>query len=131
MLSLHAGEDNEYVWEGPEPVGAEGVRLKRAAVGVLGEIGGDPTAAIMRIQSHPLGTELRRQTFAGWTVNGDAVTPDLLDRLELDPDRANESWAILLGAWALLGFLGPAVRRAFQREEARVAAGRSPPVAPG
>ena len=124
MIRVTAGEEGqpERVWTGPEPVDAAGLRLKRAASAVLAEVGGATSldAAIMRIQAHPLGLELRRQTFGpGWTIDGEAVTEAVLDRIEADPERCQEPWAAMLDVWIRLGFLGPALRRAVNEAAAR------------
>lgn len=126
-MRVEAGDADQHVWQGPEPVGAAGLRLKRVATATLGEIGGasDVAAAIMRLQNHPLGLELRRQTFTGWTVDGVPATDARLDEIECDPDRCQEPWSVMFAVWVRLGFLGSAPRRLLLEAEAKAAAAKA------
>lgn len=130
-MRIVAGDTSgpEHVWDVPETRGREALALSRLAKRVIGELGiagavaaseGTSLADIpYRLAGHAQATELLRQTLRvgpkdGSTVDGLPVTAELLEEIEIDPDRSLEPWAVLLEVWVLSGFFGAGLRRAYQ-----------------
>lgn len=120
--TIEAGsEDRVIVYEGPEPVGTDGLTLYRACAGVIGDLGLQADLQASRIEQaasklagHERGLALLVHTFRGWTVDGVKLDRAWVEGLDLE--RIVEPWQVLLMAWARFGFFGQVFRRALLAE---------------
>ena len=116
-------------WEGPELAGPSSRALLGRWLPVLVSSGvveavrlGRMSDAACLLAGAGLGDAILLSVLDGWTVDGVALSPAVLDGPMCEPDRLLEPWEVLLHVLIVSGFFGVVRRGQVLKQIAKLAA---------